>query len=210
MNLPLHKDSVSLWRHCKFNLLRQIRSWPVKLSEKSSVGRSELHSVKVLSRTMRGSLALSSAGGGFSNSDLVKMPPPWNLCCELVTGWPVAVHAFCLKGFLAVYTSCDHSWLTDHISYIVNTINSDAGAIRCLCALTSYLRTFHFWRLQSGFAYRTCNSTLPRFFLMTFVYLVAMSQELRHHWKLCASSGLHRCFWHFVVIPMRTCIHTCI
>jgi len=59
-------------------------------------------------------------------------------------------------------TSCDHSWLTDHISYIVNTINSGAGAIRCLCALTSYLRTFHFWRLQSGFAYRTCNSTLPR------------------------------------------------
>ena len=43
---------------------------------------------KVLSRTMRGSLALSSAGGGFSNSDLVKM-------------------------------------------------------------------TFHFWRLQSGFAYRS-------------------------------------------------------
>ncbi len=33
MNL-LYKGSVSaLWRQCKFNLLRQIRSWPVKLSE---------------------------------------------------------------------------------------------------------------------------------------------------------------------------------
>ena len=30
--------------------------------------------LQVLGRTMRGSLALSSAGGGFSNTDLVKLP----------------------------------------------------------------------------------------------------------------------------------------